>query len=172
MKKILTILMLCGVMNSYAQNTPPHAASKKTWVIKANGVTQIWSDHVNLPDCNKADYHGYSVYSGEDDDCRKNVTGRYYLYSFYYVFRHAKKLCPSPWRVPTKKDFVVVVNSTDDWGGVNGGTCDDKGNIYDFGSEYWSKTKADEFYGWYYDATARRVNTISFVRGKGVRCVR
>jgi hypothetical protein len=32
MKKLLTIVMLFGVMGGYAQNTPNYATSTQTWV--------------------------------------------------------------------------------------------------------------------------------------------
>jgi hypothetical protein len=116
MKKLLTILMLCGVCYGYAQKTPPHAASTRTWVIKANGVTQTWSDHIDLPACNKARFEASSTRA----DCRNNP-GYHYLYSWLYVKQNAATLCPSPWRVPTVDDFEIVVANPGNWGAVLGG---------------------------------------------------
>jgi uncharacterized protein (TIGR02145 family) len=134
MKRILTVIMICGVINGYTQNTPPHAASTNTWVIEGNGISQTWSDHINVPACDKTDFDGgffndidendYEVgysdiqYGGNPKaDCRNNP-GYYYLYSWWYVSKNAATLCPSPWRVPTADDFLALykaLGGTDDW---------------------------------------------------------
>jgi hypothetical protein len=62
MKKILIILMLCGVCYSYAQDTPRYAASTKTWVFGY----QIWSDAIQIPSCNKSSFK----VSFTEPDCR------------------------------------------------------------------------------------------------------
>jgi hypothetical protein len=52
MKKLITLIMLCGLVSAYAQNTPPHAASTATWVIG----DQTWSDAIHIPACDKKDF--------------------------------------------------------------------------------------------------------------------
>jgi hypothetical protein len=168
MKTILTIIMLCGVMSGYAQSTPPHAASTRTWVIKANGVTQTWSDHINLPACNKPDFYGNS----KEGDCRKNSPGYYYLYSWLYVIQHTKELCPSPWRVPSKSDFVVVASATTSWGNVRGGFVYDSGTYISSNPWYWCTTLIESDQAWFYDADTQSVRSQYLNLGLGVRCVK
>jgi hypothetical protein len=100
MKKILTIIMLCGVCYGYAQDTPPYAASTKTWVIEDDdGVTRTWSDYINMPECNKE--------GGMYDTCHR-ADGIYYSYSSKYVKSHANQLCPTPWRLHTHDDYALL----------------------------------------------------------------
>jgi uncharacterized protein (TIGR02145 family) len=88
--------------------TPPLAASTKTWTIESpdGKIKQMWSDHINVPACNKSDYNG-----GTSDeykaDCRSyNYEGTtHYYYSWQYVNENQHTLCPDPWRVPTRDDF-------------------------------------------------------------------
>jgi hypothetical protein len=99
MKKILTIIMLCGVMSGYAQKTPPYAASTKTWTFG----DQTWSDAIQFPTCNKPN----SKMDNFVPYCRSETQGtktRYY-YNWSYVVHVATELCPSSWRVPTVQDF-------------------------------------------------------------------
>ncbi|MDR1406254.1 MAG: fibrobacter succinogenes major paralogous domain-containing protein [Prevotellaceae bacterium] len=103
MKKILFLMMICGSAGSHAQTVPPFAASSRTWVIEGSGIAQTWSDHINAPACNKADFDGGSA-DEPKADCRNNP-GYYYLYSWRYVHENAAALCPSPWRVPSRDDF-------------------------------------------------------------------
>jgi uncharacterized protein (TIGR02145 family) len=101
MKNILTIIMLCGVMSGYAQNTPPHAASKKTWIVGK----QIWSDAIRHPDCKHIDSK-----SDYDPGCYIYNNGfPYYYYNLRWA--HGGKLCPSPWRVPTERDFKILYDT-------------------------------------------------------------
>jgi uncharacterized protein (TIGR02145 family) len=91
MKKILTIIMLCGVCYGYAQNAPPTAITNETWVIQCYGVSQVWSDRVR-----KLANDG----SGTE-------------MSFAYAGRNAQKLCPKPWRLPSANDFRNLLNCLD-----------------------------------------------------------
>jgi hypothetical protein len=173
MKKLLTIIMLCGVCYGYAQNTPPHAASTRTWVITANGVTQTWSDHINLPECNKPDFDGGSVVMPKAD-CMHN-RGRYYFYSWPYVIHHAKKLCPAPWRIPTKNDFVIVANSSQRWGGSRDGiylNATSVKNWLDMYGYYWSASAVDSHWGWHLRWPERELQKRPLCDGMAVRCVR
>jgi hypothetical protein len=51
MKKNLTItiIMLCGIVCGYTQNTPLHTASLRTW----NFGNLTWSDAIHIPKCKK-----------------------------------------------------------------------------------------------------------------------
>jgi hypothetical protein len=143
MKKLLTLMIVvAAVCSGYAQDTPPHAASTGTWVVG----NQTWSDHINIPACNKTSFDG-----GDDNapkaDCRNNP-GYYYLYSWEYVRRNAADLCPAPWRVPSRYDFSVLADlavGTDQvaeiWGVAYGGYVLSS-SVINTGSEayYWSST--------------------------------
>jgi hypothetical protein len=87
MKTILTILMLCGVCCSYAQDRPPHAASDQTWVFG----NQTWSDIIQMPGCNKVTFE----ISDDSPQCRSRRTilgeTRYY-YNWKYVSLHKEAI--------------------------------------------------------------------------------
>jgi hypothetical protein len=106
MKKVLAILMLCGVIAGYAQNTPPFAASTKTWVFG----DQTWSDAVQIPECNKETFG----LNDTEPQCRSYTTyGKtWYYYNLAYVNKHQDKMCPSPWRVPSRVDFELLTKVT------------------------------------------------------------
>jgi uncharacterized protein (TIGR02145 family) len=137
---------------------PPHAASKKKWFIQGNGITQIWSDAIEVPACNKLTFEGTSA------DCRNNPGYRGYLYSWLYVSNNAAMLCPAPWKVPAREDFIALdqaLRNADGsgsdaehaakyisvWGGIYGGfvgTTIDR--VYEIGSyaDYWSSTVQED----------------------------
>jgi hypothetical protein len=174
MKKLLTIILLCGVCYGYAQDTPPYAASTKTW--KFGG--QTWSDHINMPECNKTSFDG-----GDDNapkaDCRNNP-GYYYLYSWEYVRLHAAILCPSPWRVPSFGDIPLLLPDSaykpEVWGYSYSGACTLQGQLQEQGSfaHYWTSDVYGEktAVSWALsrdDITMRSPNRTS---GRAVRCVK
>jgi hypothetical protein len=51
MKRIILLALFAAAMAvcGYTQNTPPHAASAKTWTVGE----QTWSDVIHMPECNK-----------------------------------------------------------------------------------------------------------------------
>ncbi len=52
-------------------------------------------------------------------------------YGNVYTFEEAKTVCPAGWRLPTRKEFVTLVNSGDKWiteGGVEGYRFGNGGN--------------------------------------------
>jgi hypothetical protein len=104
MKKILTIIMLCGVCCGFAQNTPRYAASTKTWKFG----DQIWSDWINIPACD------HSAFSDSDTKpyCRSYTKdgNTWYYYNWTYVKRNERALCPSPWKVPSLVDLIIFRN--------------------------------------------------------------
>jgi hypothetical protein len=104
MKTILTILLLCGVCFGYAQNTPPHAASTKTWKFGS----QTWSDAIEMPGCNKKTIGE----SATEPRCLNSTEGSntWFYYNWVYVNANAKMMCPAPWRVPTYDDLVRLID--------------------------------------------------------------
>jgi hypothetical protein len=97
MKELLTIIMLCGVCYGYAQDTPPYAASTQTWEVEADDATYIWSDYINLPECNKPD----------GKDCNRGE-GIYNEYSWKFLQKNAGKLCPDPWTPQQLMDHPLL----------------------------------------------------------------
>jgi uncharacterized protein (TIGR02145 family) len=106
MKKIVTIIMLCGVMSGYAQSTPPYAASTQTW--KFGG--QTWSDAIHIPECNRGAFYSRTT----EPECRSYTEGfnTWYYYNWTYVNANKNRMCPSPWRVPTHQDFKTLKKNT------------------------------------------------------------
>jgi uncharacterized protein (TIGR02145 family) len=158
--------------NSDDEKTSFHAASDKTWVIESKDghIRQTWSDVIQTPKCNKADFDGgeWDATPKPKADCRSytHEGTTYYYYSWPYVNANAAAMCPSPWRVPSKQDFIdldvalggsgedryaepywIEANYIVRWGGVYGG--------YAYGSTlvgvghtgsvayYWSSTEYD-----------------------------
>jgi hypothetical protein len=172
--KILTILMLCGVIGGYAQNTPPHAASTQTWTFG----TQTWSDAIHIPECNKADFTN----SDTEPQCRSYTEEEktFYYYNWAYVNVNATVMCPSPWRVPSKADFGKRVStphknpSGDVW--VYGGYIQGSSvNEVSTSAYYWSSTETGSNYAHSllcYGGYVRPQDTTYKTNGFQVRCVR
>jgi uncharacterized protein (TIGR02145 family) len=99
---LTSLTMLTGM--TACKSTPPFAASGKTWKLKGTDgtVKQIWSDHIQMPDCDKEEF------DGADIDCRSiTINGTtYYLYSWNYVLVHSEIMCPYPWRIPSESDIL------------------------------------------------------------------
>jgi uncharacterized protein (TIGR02145 family) len=93
-----------GLLNGTPFNgsTPQYAASTQTWTVKS----QIWSDAIHIPACNK---EGFTM-SNTVPHCRSYTSGTntWYYYNWPYVNENKDALCPSPWRVPTKDDFIAL----------------------------------------------------------------
>ncbi|MCL2028766.1 MAG: hypothetical protein FWG79_09830 [Bacteroidales bacterium] len=101
----------------------PYFKTNRTWTISGNGITQVWSDVVLAPGCNKE-----TLVHREDfpftAGCVRNTTvfpsgsrpeamqtssfSAYYgdLYTWSAVNFFADQLCPDDWRVPTVQDFT------------------------------------------------------------------
>jgi uncharacterized protein (TIGR02145 family) len=175
---------------------PPHAASAKQWTIQnADGsVRQTWSDHINIPGCNKEDFSsGEHPFTSPRADCRNNPNG-YFLYSGAYVAQNAATLCPEGWRIPTKDDFDKVIaicnisaygfmyNTADGgFGGTLGGYCDHTGKLDGLSpsksGSYWSVTDDDDsgisaYYLSFSEGGSKNLEAHYKIMGFGVRCVR
>jgi uncharacterized protein (TIGR02145 family) len=175
--------------------TPTYAASTHIWIIEDYGVRQIWSDAIAMPACNKDTYDGLG-YSGPKADCRtSNSTYSGHLYSWPYVHENATSLCPPPWRVPSRDDFINLdkgLGGTGEdgqwvlgsgrfngnaWGGAYTGFADPNGVIHSQGSvgNYWSSTENDadtSFYLNYNNSYSRPQSNYGQWAGYPVRCVR
>jgi uncharacterized protein (TIGR02145 family) len=84
---------------------PPYAASVQIWTVG----TQIWSDAINDPACDHEEFTS----STSDPYCRSYSKDgpKWYLYNWPYVNANQNTLCPSPWRVPNKNDFIDLDNA-------------------------------------------------------------
>jgi uncharacterized protein (TIGR02145 family) len=147
-----------SVNQEAAANTPPYAASTRTWTLGE----LTWSDYIQIPECNKSDYTN----SRTEPYCRSNEHEGtlYYYYNYTYTSQNADVLCPSPWRLPEKDDFVNLdillggsgENRTGEdaewidskyiteWGGRYGGTANSSA-VIETGTNgyYWSSTAVD-----------------------------
>jgi uncharacterized protein (TIGR02145 family) len=94
--------MLVISVNVVATTTPQYAASTKTWTVGS----QIWSDVINIPAC---DHDAYTN-SNDVPYCRSYTTSgiKWYYYNWPYVNANKNTLCPSPWRVPSREDFIAL----------------------------------------------------------------
>ncbi|MCL2026940.1 MAG: hypothetical protein FWG79_00470 [Bacteroidales bacterium] len=78
----------------------------QTITISGNGISQVWSDVVTVSNCDKDDYD-FGITDGYRTDCRNAENGfNGHYFSWCFVQRYAPQLCPAPWRVPTRQDFV------------------------------------------------------------------
>lgn len=95
--------------------TPEHAKTTKFWIVGTGDNKQIWSDEINLPECDKTDFQ--TADNPEEDDacdCRNNAFVNIdgsdfgFYYSTKYVVKYADNLCPDGWRVPELNDFITL----------------------------------------------------------------
>ncbi len=84
-------------------------ATDSVWTVG----NQVWSDAVQTSVCSsRTTYYGGIDFSPRTDtmnyyaDCRSNPEHPGDFFSWCAVMRFANMLCPAPWRVPTKDDFV------------------------------------------------------------------
>jgi len=132
-------------------------ATDNIWPISGHGISQIWSDAVQATGCgNKTTFFGTRA------DCRSNPDFKGDLFSWHAVSRYKNELCPPPWRVPTRQDFINLDialggsgGRTNDnpthlekylniWGGEFGGVAspfNGQLGIQHYQGYYWSQTQ-------------------------------
>jgi len=74
--------------------------------ISGNGISQIWSEPVTTTNCQKTAFDGGEGSFMYKADCRSNPNYPGDLFSWCAVIRYGALLCPHPWHVPTKQDFI------------------------------------------------------------------
>ena len=77
-------------------------ATSQEWVVPGTGgrPTQTWSDVVTATGSNKT-----AINKDIADGC--TFPGhKSHLYTFHAVRDYGSRLCPSPWRVPTRQDYI------------------------------------------------------------------
>ncbi|MDR3351087.1 MAG: hypothetical protein LBN98_05545 [Prevotellaceae bacterium] len=151
---------------------PTYAASNQTWTFG----TQTWSDAIHIPECNKDGFASSAI----DPQCRSHTSGTntWYYYNWSYVNQHAAQLCPSPWRVPAKNDFDVLVGATDvstlilAWG-FGGYTGNGLMFLVDSLGHFWSSTEdnTSNASALYYTSSDLYTNVTLKHYGFQVRCV-
>jgi uncharacterized protein (TIGR02145 family) len=181
MKKHLFLMIAAATMVAFVgcdknENvaTPPLIASTQTWTFG----DQTWSDAIQCPECNKEtfeDSYTNPQYRSYTEDGKT-----WYYYNWAYVDANREEMCPSPWRVPTKEDFDVLVSNTthsvliSTWG-YGGGTSGWLNGAVGTGSfaHYWSST--DSGIGacsLHYDSYDLDVGNYDYYLGFQVRCVK
>ncbi len=170
-----------------------------TGTVDELSITQVWSDAVTATGCQKTAYNGGS--SGAFKiDCRSNPSYPGDLFSWCAVVKYASTLCPAPWRVPTKDDFINLDKAlggtgstrgtsssellkyfgtdSNQWGAAYGGYANADGTLSRQGSEacYRSQTEYSAGSGYYLDlhssGSIYPQDNNSKYYGFSLRCVR
>jgi len=147
--------------------------------------------------CQKETFSGRSTANNYNADCRSNPYFSGDLFSWCAVARFADQLCPYPWRVPTRQDFIdldiamggtgsyradtpqfVQDNYITRWGGHLGGFrlwCHILGDL-EFSGGYWSQSLAYYFgayrLGFHTNGNVWPINRGNMHYGLPLRCVR
>jgi hypothetical protein len=149
---------------------PFYAASTQTWTIGE----QTWSDAIQMPACNKENFTD----SYTEPHCRSYTSGTntWYYYNWPYVNQNAAQLCPAPWRVPSRSDYIELANAgtllADIWplsGYVNGSSTY---NVGSGGGVRSSTEDGDNAYYLNYVSSGQRVSNAGKHFGFQVRCVK
>ena len=108
-KGICVALSLAGC-NDYTLNLGAVSFTAGAEVqIVGNGISQIWSRPVTAEGCQKEAYSYGINYNDINPDCRTNPGYNGDLFSGCAVLKYAASICPGPWRVPTRQDFVNLL---------------------------------------------------------------
>jgi uncharacterized protein (TIGR02145 family) len=134
-------------------------ATNQEWTIG----NQVWSDAVQATNCDKTIFDGgNTVWNIFYADCRSNPDYPGDLFSWCAVARFQEELCPYPWRVPVRQDFIdldialggngsIQTNSIlrdrylNIWGGTYGGNS--FGSVLNFQGwlgGYWSQSQDND----------------------------
>ena len=176
---VATVVITLPILpNGCNQNTPGWGESLGTISFATNNTwrvgNQIWSDAVQTTVCSSRAPSGMPDFSwgnwlGVDmnfnANCRSNPGQRGDLFSWCAVVRFADLLCPYPWRVPTREDFVALdlalggEGGADGryrnvevrnkylnvWGGTYSGIASNFGILWSQGTDamYWTQSQAD-----------------------------
>jgi uncharacterized protein (TIGR02145 family) len=163
-------------MGTYSTNGGPNTAySTSMWVFDR----LTWSDRVAVSACNKTSF----TESDTDPQCRSyTVEGvLWYYYNWSYTIANQGTICPSPWRVPTSADLLVLIYATtnmtliNEWGYSSYVTADgiDISNLNV--GYFWSSTEGYENIRasrlHYTEKNLGRSDAVKFI-GFPVRCVK
>jgi len=178
----------------------PTFVSNQTWTVP--GTDQVWSDAVRAPFCDKDTYQGAmpGIGGAQRVDCRRSVNDAFegHFFSWCMVMRYANELCPYPWRVPSRADFVILRDNMlggaealigtvgtvaeptprgGEWGGTRftGGFNNSGGAVAGETTFYWSVTEQTGTLTFRLYINAAGVNpdaTANRFHGHAVRCVK
>ena len=137
-------------------------ATDQIWTVGS----QTWSDAVTATACNKINFGGGNFRKRNfNADCRSNPDYSGDLFSWCAVVRFQNELCPPPWRIPTRQDFIdleIAINSLmrwqrtyvkgvdSDWGEEYGGNSTMTGKLENqkLLAYYWSQTEISTKYAY------------------------
>jgi uncharacterized protein (TIGR02145 family) len=121
-----------------AFSAPQYAMTDEIWTVGEGETLQLWSDEINIPECNKTDFTGGGTPQEPLSDCRDNFGMEEYgfLYTAEYVVRNADKLCPEGWRVPSLEDFAQLDKNL----GGNGTSSQDADGEARYNNSKWGGT--------------------------------
>lgn len=163
-----------------------------TWTVGQ----QTWSDMVMASGARGKTNFGGGSSGMYLVDLREN-TGYGDMFTWEAVDKHKEQLCPAPWSVPTKDDFVTLdkaLGGTGEngqnnatlmdaykttWGALMGGICvGSNGGMYSQGmiGYFWSQTQIDGDFAYIVQLNGTTVNPVSSTINKSngftVRCVK
>ena len=165
-------------------------ATNQEWTVG----NQIWSDAVQTSVCSGRSPSTFEMGNPTNSlaNCRSNPGQKGDFFSWCAVQRFADVLCPSPWRVPTKDDFLELILALDgeeaerfqnttvrnrllnDWGGTYASYIYNPiGMLRQTNAAYWSQSETNHslFYcsgGW----IDRQSYEVPYNIGAALRCVR
>ena len=172
-----------------------------TWFYIYDTIEQRWSDAVVAVNCRDTSLKTahYSNWRSPifHADCRINEGFKGHLFTWPAVDKFKNQLCPAPWRMPTREDFLdlnfamrrLSINSgttlsvqyVDGWGAEFAGYSDGQNKLRSQGTHvmYWSQTRAPDLRGSKF-SYALIINSSNFAtttyynvyRGFTVRCIK
>ena len=172
-------------------------ASRNTWTISGNGITQVWSDAVQTVYCSNKFFENFNLEAENFNtiNCRSNLGFPGDLFSWGTMLEIGYQLCPRPWRVPTRQDFIdldiamggtgnsridesfVTTNYIERWGGAFGSDEVFLRGTAGAAANYWAMrdTNNEEGFFLHFDTFGRitpRGFVIRSTEGFSLRCIR